>query len=295
MEATAEGAITIGIYLGSLYGLLKIIDWVFDQDDVIKEKSKKRLGNWLRNVKVKEPSSDWRDGFVAIFDKWFGEKHLSLKCFFRSALVTVAFYAVAWVLLFALPNEYNVFDARYIRSDYPILKILNGIGIPGLLVAIISGLWLNVFPDYMSLFETRILLNFLKGRSSFLVISFFLIIDFVLTFAALAVSWLLFDLVVFYELRIDQLIETIRGFEVSSEAGYHETSISILTTFFTSIWIWVYSLAAILVKLVGKTQSGLHFLKVHLDLENKPFKSIGKVIQLIVVIAYAVTGVFLLI
>ena len=56
------------------------------------------------------------------------------------------------------------------------------------------------------------------------------------------------------------------------------------TTFFTSIWVWIYALSGFTVKLAAK----LNWLKGILDIDKKPLRSMAMVSILIVTIIFVV-------
>ena len=71
------------------------------------------------------------------------------------------------------------------------------------------------------------------------------------------------------------------------------SSVALITTFFTSVWIWIYFISSIIVKITGRTRAGVKFLQKHLDLKEKPFKSLGMVGQVIVTLIYLIAGIIM--
>src|SRR5229473_3248256 len=64
---------------------------------VLNEDTKLEIAVWLLGVKTAEKVQGWPDTFAKVFDRVFGTKHLSWKCFGRSCLAS---YAIAILSIF---------------------------------------------------------------------------------------------------------------------------------------------------------------------------------------------------
>ena len=60
-----------------------------------------------------------------------------------------------------------------------------------------------------------------------------------------------------------------------------------LTTFFTSIWLWLYCAAALLSKVLTKFNNGMGLLVSMTDFESQPFRSLGFVSVVLVSLIFA--------
>src|ERR1700693_1618744 len=80
-------------------GVLAGIVWKFFErvEAVLNDHTKLEIAVWLLGVKVGGKVETWPDTFAKVFDRVFGERHLSWRCFWRSATVTMI------VLLVILP------------------------------------------------------------------------------------------------------------------------------------------------------------------------------------------------
>ena len=67
------------------------------------------------------------------------------------------------------------------------------------------------------------------------------------------------------------------------------------TTFLTSIWIWLYVISGLILKLVVISRKVLVFVRNSLDITNEPFRAMGFTLLLLVSIAYLVWGVVLMV
>jgi hypothetical protein len=116
----------------------------------LSQDAKETLTMWLWG----EYESSWPEHFCNLFDSVFGAKHLSLRCFIRSALASV-FSVVLLYVLFA--EVLGVLDPESrAGGEMPIGK------------ALLLGAAINIIPDYLSLFETRWLLKRFERVNSIL-------------------------------------------------------------------------------------------------------------------------------
>src|SRR6266849_3926469 len=81
-------------------GVLAGIVWKFFErvEAVLTDQTKFEIAVWLVGVKVGQKVEPWPETFANIFDRVFGMKHLSWKCFCRSCLASYA--AVILILLY---------------------------------------------------------------------------------------------------------------------------------------------------------------------------------------------------
>ena len=255
-------------YLGLMFGLCQVVDFVFDQDDVLKPPMKQKLGNWLRNVTYADRVVSWPATFVALFDRWYGKKHWTWNCFLRSCVTSTCLLTLLYFVHKAHSGEMQTMEAMEIYA------------------VLILAAWLNFMPDYTSLLESRILLNkalHSSGRILFII----LIVDFLITSL---IFYLYFFLISF--LFDDKFHSPLEFWHILSTE--HLVFLAFTTTYFTSVWLWLYAAAAFLVKLIGKSEIGVRFLQHRLDLENKPYKSLGKFVQIIIVILFIIGAPFVL-
>src|SRR4051794_10741672 len=82
------GQAAAGGVLGGI--VLKFFKYV---GDALNEKTNKEIARWLRMKHLETgivagEAVNWPDTFAKVFDRVFGEKHLSWKCFGRSCIAT---------------------------------------------------------------------------------------------------------------------------------------------------------------------------------------------------------------
>jgi hypothetical protein len=125
---------------------------------VLSDDTKLGIAVWLLDLRIGKAVEPWANTFIRIFDRVFGPTHLSLKCFARSAVVSLSGFALAVILL--LPEPWKTLstglsislDGSSTGHIAPMWQDLS--------VAVIFGL---IIPDYISLLETRLSIKLL-GR-----------------------------------------------------------------------------------------------------------------------------------
>ena len=270
-----------------------------------------RTARWLRGLSPGELVGGIPDAFRLMFDKLFGERHLTWKCFYRScfaSLVAVGTGLALWLL--GRP------EAAFLASDPAFVRA-------ALWLVFFTGL-LNFVPDYISLLETRFLLGSMAGRRRLATILladlvFTATISFVLIRLSMGLVYgsgvVLFDLgspeaatmrvenedISFGNLR-DQLVDMITMDEswgdvslslaVSGEDTSGEIPVPVgiffYSAFVTSAWLWLFTLATLLVRFVSGLGRAFRPLLRLLDYERAPFRALGYVS------AVMISGIFAL-
>lgn len=151
------------------------------------------------------------------FEKWFGKKHLSLRCFFMSAFSTLIFTVLGFLLIAILFSKYdfdNMTSIVLYEDNYKFIML---------------ALMANIFIDYLSLAETRFVINRIKSETSKFGVFVFLIADALMTFLIFIVFFSLFKslldfLLILPDYHSSQDIIINHGADVSihinSKAGY---------------------------------------------------------------------------
>ncbi|MBW2608079.1 MAG: hypothetical protein JRD05_10640 [Deltaproteobacteria bacterium] len=276
-------------YIVSWLGVITGIFTLFEKaSDSLKEESRVAISQWLMNVGMQGGQPKWPTLFAATFDSVFTKRHLSWSCFWRSSLASV--FAV--ILIALLLNSLGIVTDIY--------ETISEEGIGAVLFALLfCCIVFNIIPDYISLLETRIVINWMSKKNTFLHILVLLLLDivatniifFVITFMLLSLLTLLpgFDLVMTIKKGLNMYIQ---GLTLSGKDK--NMGIFIYSTFFTSIWVWLYAFSGLCVGIVNKSKSVLEFFKKHLAIEDRPLRSMGFVIVLIITFGYLVGGLFLL-
>jgi TPR repeat protein len=200
------------------------------------------LTDWLGGRR----EASWADTFCTLFDTLFHHRHLSLRRLSRSAIASVLAVAALYVLF---AHVLGVWHTRTIGR----LEIWQALAA---LVAV------NILADYVSLIETRWLLERFRHVRAFAAQAMMLLADLVFT-GAIALA-----LVLVYSHLL--LGEAPRAIDVL--ALFSVYSIFFYSTFFTSIWAWLYCASAWFLRLFTHLGLGRVF-----DVEKEPVKQIALV------------------
>jgi hypothetical protein len=143
-------------------GVLAGIVWKFFErvEAVLKDDTKLEIAVWLLDRKKMSPTfQNWPETFTKVFDRVFGEKHLSEKCFNRSLLASMIVAGITWFYLVATGSSPFADSMKFAVGKEGIVRTWSWhavlIGFMGLT---------NVLPDYVSLLGTRYFL-FLTSRA----------------------------------------------------------------------------------------------------------------------------------
>lgn len=258
--------------------------------------SRNQLAQWIKQSDLEPGLASIPQRFASFFDHVFGEKHFSFFCFRRSTMASII---AAWIVsVTAFSVNPLLFTSDYSGSlQDPVLDptVIN-IGMLGLLA-----LLFNIIPDYLSLLQTRFMLKWLKGGvQTFLV----LLVDifstgFIFIAYVVGLSTFLLLLLFYLDERNFDFLADPRLMEILSdsyrsivnESFFRELSepgfganlgLLFITTFFTSIWLWLYIVASWLSQILLRLNNGVGFLLKVVDVEQQPLRSIGFVSILLV-------------
>jgi hypothetical protein len=266
------------------------IVWKFFErvESVLNENTKLEIAVWLLGVKIGQKVEPWPETFAKVFDRVFGTKHLTWRCFWRSCLAS---YGVALIgFLFVLQSDF-----RYISPRSFVLTFL----VPGWFILALVG---NVFPDYLSLLETRYLLRASSRSKSVLVWLAFLIADLIITLLIARLSVALIELFgervlrasVRYLWNSDSILDKLVFLE---QLGFlpmiqHPFALWIAPAFFTSLWLWLYAGSGFILKAARTLDLGFDWFNLKFDIEKKPLQSIGLVSGALVALLYWTAALF---
>ena len=275
-------------------GVLAGIVWKFFErvEAVLTENTKLEIAVWLLGVKVGQKMEPWPETFARIFNRVFGAKHLSWRCFSRSAIASFACALLGLVLalskvggnlntgapvflLLFIPRWLSLYLLDLVRA------LPNDIAQSNLFVnlcVIVPVLLLaNVVPSFVSLAETRLILSFmLRTRRSMALIGL-LGCDALVTFGT-AIGWNLW--LVSQSPRFTYL-------EDNAQVAFLWLAwFFVYPTVFTSVWLWLYAGSGFLLKAARRFDIGFEWFNRHADIEKKPLQSIGLVAGALVALLY---------
>lgn len=254
-------------------GALLAMAW--KADDAFSLEFKRDLSLWLDGIDpaaVGHFMQRWPAHFAALFDRVFGKKHLSWRCFFRSSIASLlAFLLCTLFYIQTVPGNWNAFKSG---------------GGNALLLVLLATIF-NLLPDYVSLLETRWVIQRMQRKLSLAGQLGWLLVDLIATtaifFMILAGISLLFG-------RETELVNFMVEKGLLVPDGIPEfriLAIPVWTTYFTTMWVLLYFLAEFLVRLLAPPlHRTLGFLKYALPIEQHPLRAVGLVMALIGCMGY---------
>jgi len=263
---------------------------------------KKDISKWLKNIDPDEPVKNWPEQFAAVFDRLFGEKHLTWKCFVRSSFASI-------IAVFLMTLIWGV-----LRSD-DFVGYFTSTPLTHVLIRFVFWILLfNLLADYVSLLETRLVIRFMKSSRLSKILG--LATDFILTAGIYFIGFIVGSIIsgVVIEILYESLVDweptsrnEILSFETLlsvffplGQGGLNEMiqlkctdhqlpfGIYFYSTFFTSLWLWLYVISGFTVKLTQKLNISLNWLKKYLDIDQKPLRSMALVSIMMVTIIFIV-------
>lgn len=191
----------------------------------LKPEIKAHVADWLEG----KSDDTWHENFIRLINHIFGKDHISIRCIFFSSLFSLLSVAALYVLFGQI---LGVLDAdQRIGEDVGLIKILT------------LGAILNLIPDFISLFETRLLIRFLNFRKSIFFQVLVLIFDLIFSSIVILVAINIYSFLIYGDTV--SLVEMM--------GIYSLYSIFFFSTFTTSLWAWIYCISTWLAKLTSKS------------------------------------------
>ena len=269
----------LGTWISIVVGLVSLFQ---KGGEAMTAQSQNLVRDWLLQTDRSDHLSSWPDSFKSLFDAVFTQHHFSWTCFYRSALASatvVTIFLLGMVGFGATtPREIALgsFDSVFVGFLWSI----------GLVIVINSVL------DYISLFQTRWVIEYMARTSSTAAHLGFLLVDAVLTLGILVLSIggiqiigvglkdtsiLQALFVTMPEFLYDRVLE-----------GGNPLRAIVFSTFLTSIWLWLYALAGVAMRSAVPLFRSVDWMTEFFDVETRPVQALG------LMLAVLTTGVFLI-
>ena len=246
------------LWFALLWAILLFIRKVSkDADNDLNPEKRNELSDELLRIKDRDASL-WLPDFTSVFDRFFGAKHLSWRCFYRSSLISMV----------------TLFTLLYLYDRGAINKFMIGEDILGEFITLFAYLLtLNVFLDYISLLETRVILFTRIPVLAKITVDAILTILIVILWVSFVASFAMIEMN-YFEIVIFQ-------WQSLYYASYDNSTflrIVLATSLTTSIWLWLHGLSRILIRSLSNVQKFMGWLNV----KETPLRAIGTTINLIV-------------
>jgi hypothetical protein len=263
-------------------GLFAVV-WGFFKgvESVLTDDFKLEIAVWLLGRKKFGPKvQPWPDTFAKVFDRVFGVRHLSWKCFWRSCVASYSLYLLVLFLYSLASAQLNlikaVFELRW------------------LFVTLIFPFVMNALPDYVALLSTRLVLAGMRRTDKGVAWIILLALDLWLTTVIVMFPVMLLNaaitggvhpvnLFTYCKLCTVHVLTFLKyTFLIARDSGGYV----IFPAFFTSIWLWLYAGSGFLLKAARRFDIGFDWFNRKFDIEKKPLQSIGLVAGALVAFVY---------
>ncbi|MEM7551096.1 MAG: hypothetical protein AAF363_15540 [Bacteroidota bacterium] len=262
--------ITIAI-LSILSGLGILVDRFLNEEDVKKIKNQ-ILTVWVKlsdeQFNLKKTVSLSLENFNLFFDKVYGSKHLSIRCFFRSTIFSTFSVLIMYLLtrmFFPFNHEWLSFERWIKSSDSSIFYLII----------------INIIIDYLSLIETRYILKRSKGKS-LPMLSILLLTDITLT-----------GLLIIIPLYPLLAMSMNPAFPDPADDYIFQFFITLfISTFFTSILFYLFFGFTAFANVLNFTRSPIRRFLERLESLKNPITSLVGAIGAIIIITKGVIELF---
>ncbi len=245
-----------------------------DADEDLNPTKRDDIALYLMGLKESGIPIEWMPNFILVFDKFFGKKHFKINCFYKSAIISILMYIIVSFLLVGMQVNLDEHLFSYIL-------LIGGLAI-----------LINIPIDYVSLLQTRIIIGLKLNTLAKIIIDniltyiIFCTIPFVAFYAYAFITNKLNSenltfqhFFSFYEMQALLIYDYLSNPEIEDASdllGTQIFAVSLITTFTTTIWLWLHGLAEFTIKLL----SPIPRITDWLDIEKSPIRSIGIIINL---------------
>lgn len=257
-----------------------VVKFFSSVEGVLSDDSKLEIAVWLLDLKTAKKIQSWPTTFAKIFDRVFGERHLSWRCFWGSS---IASYCSLLIIVLMASRELRDLVGKLPQPRGPQFWPL----------FLMNSIFGNILPDYVSLLKARYLIglmgktNGMLARTSLFVLEIVLTctIGFVGALLGTTIHWGLSLLssemgwnarVTMFRHMLPAIPKTVATV-VMSKGGltYGVAVLFFYPAFFVSWWVTSYYIAGMLIIAARRFDIGLGWLTAKVDIEHKPLSAIG--------------------
>ena len=266
---------------GAWLGAITFFYFVFriSEDNIVDPVLRTNASNWLKNIKLDKKIVIWPMTFIAVFDGIFGKKHLSWRCIRRSCIASFVAVLILTLFWYAIHSDdfYSIVSVTSPKRFIPIY----------LLITVLF----NPIPDYFSLLETRWIIGKIKNTNSTKKILYFLALDIVATVSIFLIGMIIslfllihilpfifkdYSSLTYLETLSHYLSELYYSITLNSEHGNDITvGVWLYSTFFTSIWVWIYFISGTIIKILVSFAKLFDYVRKIIDIDRNPLRSMG--------------------
>ena len=249
-------------------------------EDTATPDAKRKVAVWIKSFAAKSISQTVVESprwFIEAFDRIFGDRHLTRRCFLRSCVASIMAVFVLIIMWAVLnPISYQVVSSSYQESM--------------ILLILLGALFYNLVPDYLSLLETRWILR-RAAQAGVKKLIVLLALDVIITGGIFA-CWLGIIEVAMVGRTVDGYFELLSlCIQFTFGDMFLPLSVLFYSTYFTSVWFYLFIASSIGTKLLyslGRTGNRVMAL---LKVEEKPFQSMGLIVVGLLTLVFAISTI----
>ncbi len=244
-------------------------------DKWLQKEFKHWLSNYLLGIQISSKTDNIWIQFIRVFDRFFGANRFHWKFFLRSCQMSTASVCIM-IFIWYVVHPDDVFI---------LFVVMKTLGFTPTVVFILALFPINFVPDYISLIETRFLINLLSSKKAPIAIILLLDLIFTSTIFLLVLPIVASSIIIFAggnpaNYSVSKIFSAVfpEGI-LLLPAGNSAFTIGILfySTFFTSIWLWVYVSGIFTIRLLAQMAPLIKFLQWALPIKREPMCCIGVV------------------
>lgn len=273
MDWALTGA-TIGLIIAFCY----LLDWLVSKKE--EDKQKVMIIKWWSQLDDFNYGEAVRKSNIfcnEIFDKIYGKRHWSQRCFGISCCTSLLSVSVLTVV--------NMVPSAKVLDSYEPYLYIGG----GLMLATLTNVWI----DYISLIETRLILKF-ASQVRPPMLPMLLVLDLFFSAAIFAVLLSVLPCVFLWD-EAGEILAVIFRSETfiwnSDDVIENTLTVLFYSTFSTSIIFYIYCLSTLLFKFVKLSKTRLMIVLEKLEESDHLFKAIGGLLAAVMVFVKAVVEI----
>lgn len=278
----------------------KSFEWI---EGALSKRGKETISNWLGDTSQPTVDNNWLTALGHLIDNLFGKNPFSWRFVLRSFIASIAFITASWILYTAVGGGFSAPDFDDIEGFAFVWGVCFLVNLVGdyfsLLVSRKIIQWMTLKPRPARLFRLLTLdtvLSLLIASSTIFVQSFYLntLFD---TLGHRGIT------LAHFRQPLGAVITFYQGYScsISHTRSVHHIpfctdaatpyGIYFYSSLFTSLWVWLYFLGGIVVRMLTKMRRLWEVICPYLDIETKPLTAIGRIAALLVGVGYcAVLG-----
>ena len=286
----------IAFGVGLFYALKKFFEEV---EKSLSEDTKLEIAVRVLDVNPTKSIRSWQSTFLTMFYTVFGREHWTPHCFWRSCLFTVAVtftMMLAQVLLSPLSNHLFILAIAFLQL---------------FAAGVIGSLW----PDYISLWKTRHLMELHRKHTSIKLGIFFIVLDIFITsllaIVAMGIGMITysfladpynFNLPNAFKLTVELILKFLNLWKKRTVLTYHQlndipfipswhftqtiSTAWFIPAFFGRLWFLGYVTCGLLLNFSHRLDFGFKWFTRHFDIETRALQSIGVLVGSLTALGY---------